>query len=339
MSDHLLEVDWDVEKGWGKPRIIPYGPLPLDPAASCLHYAIECFEGMKAYIDQRGDIRLFRPDMNMTRMNNSARRLLLPEFDGNEFLKCIKELIKVDREWIPRGEGYSLYIRPTFIGTHPYLGVQPSLSAKLYCITSPVGPYYPEGFNPIKLFADPTHVRAWPGGTGSSKVGGNYALGIRPAMEAAKKGYAQVLWLFGEDLQVTEVGTMNQFFFWKREGDGKRELITAPLDGTILPGVTRDSIIQLAKQWGEFEVTERRYTLKEIMKAVKEGRMIEAFGAGTAAIVAPVKGFHYNGVDYDIPLDKENPTAKAGKLTQRLCDTIMDIQYGKVEHPWSVVVK
>jgi branched-chain amino acid aminotransferase len=179
-----------------------------------------------------------------------------------------------------------------------------------------------------------------PGGTGAAKVGGNYALGIRPAMEASAKGYAQILWLFGSDLQVTEVGTMNQFFFWHRESDGAKELITAPLDGTILPGVTRDSILGLTREWKEFQVTERKYTLNEIIKACKEGRMIEAFGAGTAAIVSPVKGFHYNGTDYDIPLNKSDPKAKAGLLTQRLADSIMDIQYGRVKnHPWSVVVQ
>jgi len=177
-----------------------------------------------------------------------------------------------------------------------------------------------------------------PGGTGNAKVGGNYALGIRPAMEASEKGYSQILWVFGEDLQITEVGTMNQFFFWRRPADLKLELITAPLDGTILPGVTRDSIIELAKEWKEFIVSERKYSLNEIISAAKEGRLIEAFGAGTAAIVCPVKGFHYNGIDYNIPLDSSNPSAKAGKLTQRLADSLMNIQYGKTPHSWSKVV-
>ena len=207
-------------------------------------------------------------------------------------------------------------------------------------ICSPVGPYYAEGFNPIKLLADPHVARAWPGGTGNTKVGGNYALGIRPALEASARGFAQMLWLFGDEHWVTEVGTMNQFFFWKNAQTGRRELVTAPLDGTILPGVTRDSILQLAREWGEFDVVERAYNLKEVMLAIKEKRMIEAFGAGTAAIVSPVKGFHFDGADYDIPLDFEgtNPSAKAGKLTQRISDHIMGIQYGKIPHKWSVVV-
>jgi branched-chain amino acid aminotransferase len=220
------------------------------------------------------------------------------------------------------------------IATWPYLGVQPALSAKLYVICSPVGPYYAEGFNPIKLLADPQVARAWPGGTGSTKVGGNYAMGIRPAFEASARGFAQLLWLFGDDKWVTEVGTMNQFFFWKNKQTGKPELITAPLDGTILPGVTRDSILALTREWKEFDVVERPYNLGEVISAVEEGRMIESFGAGTAAIVSPVKGFHYEGKDYEIPLK----LGKAGELTQRLSDTIMGIQYGKIPHKWSTVI-
>jgi branched-chain amino acid aminotransferase len=332
------QIDWDAQKGWHAPRIIPYQALAIDPAASVLHYGLECFEGMKAYLDDEGHIRMFRPDMNMKRICSSAHRLLLPQVNGPEFLKCIEELLRVDKSWIPKGFGYSLYLRPTLIATWPYLGVQPALSAKLFVVCSPVGPYYAEGFNPIKLLADPQVARAWPGGTGNTKVGGNYALGIRPALEASARGYAQLLWLFGDDLQVTEVGTMNQFFFWKNAETGRDELVTAPLDGTILPGVTRDSILQLARQWGEFDVVERHYTLKEVIAAVEEGRMIEAFGAGTAAIVAPVKGFHFQGKEYDIPLDKSNAAAKAGKLTQRVSDTILGIQYGRIPHEWSVVV-
>jgi branched-chain amino acid aminotransferase len=275
--------------------------------------------------------------MNMARMNRSAARLCLPPFDGDQFLTCIKKLVATDKSWIPEGEGYSLYIRPTYISTHPYIGVAAAQSAKLYCILSPVGPYYPSGFAPIKLLADPSNVRAWPGGTGNTKIGGNYALSIKPGMEAIEEGFSQILWLFGDDLQVTEVGTMNQFFFWISP-EGKRELVTAPLDGTILPGVTRDSILQLAREWGEFEVVERTYTLKEIMLAVEEKRIIEAFGAGTAAIVSPVNGFRYLEKDYDIPLDLDDPTAKAGPLTQRIMNILQGIQYGTIEHKWSITV-
>lgn len=339
MTDHMLEIDWTAEKGWAAPKIVPYGPLQIDPAASVLHYGLECFEGMKAYLDDKGQIRMFRPEMNMNRINSSAHRLLLPQVNTTEFLECIKELLRVEKSWIPEGFGYSLYLRPTLIATWPYLGVQPALSAKLYVICSPVGPYYAEGFSAVKLLADPKIARAWPGGTGAAKVGGNYAMGIRPAMEATARGYAQLLWLFGDEHWVTEVGTMNQFFFWNNKETGKPELVTAPLDGTILPGVTRDSILRLTREWGEFDVVERPYTLGEVIDAVKEKRIIEAFGAGTAAIVSPVKGFHFEGTDYDIPLDRADPAAKAGKLTQRISDTIMGIQYGRIDSEWSVVVE
>jgi len=251
-TDHLLEIDWDSENGWSAPQIIPFDDLKIHPAASSLHYGLQCFEGMKAYVDDNSDVRLFRPDKNMERMNTSCERLFLPNFDGEELTECIKELIKVDRSWIPEGEGYSLYIRPTAISTHPYLGVTKPENAKVFVILSPVGPYYPSGFAPVKLFADNRNVRAWPGGIGYAKAGGNYAPTIGPQTEAAEKGYSQVLWLFGEDDQVTEVGTMNMFTFWINE-EGEKELVTAPLDGTILPGVTRDSILQLAREWGEFK--------------------------------------------------------------------------------------
>jgi len=337
-SDHLLEIDWDKKTGWTAPRIRPYSPFQIDPAASVFHYGLECFEGMKAYLDDKDNIRMFRPTKNMERMNSSLKRLYMPTFNGDEWLKCISELLKVEKAWIPKGVGYSLYIRPTAISTYPYVGVAASEQIKLYVITCPVGPYYPTGFNPVKLFADPRYIRAWPGGTGSIKCGGNYAMGIGPQQEAMQKGYAQIMWLFGSEMQVTEVGTMNQFFFWKNK-QGEKELITAPLDGTILPGVTRDSILALTRKWGEFKVTERPYSIHDVIAAVNEGRIIEAFGAGTAAIVAPVNGFFFGDKDYTIPLDPKNPSAKSGPLAQRLMDNILAIQYGKVDHEWSVIVK
>jgi len=275
--------------------------------------------------------------MNMVRMNSSLKRLYMPQFDGPQFLECMKELVRQEKDWIPKGMGYSLYLRPTAISTYAYVGVGPSRAAKLYCICSPVGPYFPSGFNPVRLLAEPKYVRAWPGGTGFTKVGGNYAMTIQPAQEATQRGYQQVLWLFGEDHQVTEVGTMNIFFYWIRK-DGKKELITAPLDGTILPGVTRDSILALTRSWGDIEVTERPFNMKEVVNAVNEGRMLEAFGAGTAAIVCPVEGFFYNGKDHVVPLDKSDPKKKAGPLAQKITDTIMGIQYGRIPHEWSVVI-
>lgn len=336
LSDHMLDVDWDATNGWHAPRIIPYQPLQLDPAASSLHYGLQCFEGMKAYLDNSNKIRLFRPDKNMDRINSSMARLCMPNFHGPTMVDLIKTLVKVERDWIPTGEGYSLYIRPTAIATTPVLGVSPARHIKFYVILSPVGPYYPTGFNPIKLLADPKYVRAWPGGTGNAKVGGNYAMGILPQQQAAQRGFAQLLWLFGPEHYVTEVGTMNQFFFWVN-AQGEKELLTAPLDGTILPGVTRDSILSLARKWGEFKVTERPYTITELVDAIKENRMIEAFGAGTAAVVSPVEGFQYNDEFYRIPLGPK-AGAKAGPLTQKVWDTLTGIQYGKIPHEWSVLV-
>lgn len=336
-TDHMLEVDHVRNKGWTAPRIVPFQNLSLHPAASCLHYALEAFEGMKAYISPENKILMFRPDKNMERFNSSLHRLRMPAFNGEELVNCMKELIKLDKRWIPAEMGYSLYIRPTAISTTPWLGVGPAEHTKIFVILCPVGPYYAEGFNPVKLYADPKNVRAWPGGVGNIKCGGNYAMSIDAQMDAQSKGYAQVLWLFGDDHQVTEVGTMNQFFFWHTR-DGKKELVTAPLDGTILPGVTRDSILQLTASWGEFDVVERHYTIHDIVNAVKEKRMIEAFGAGTAAIISPVKGFFYDGQEYEIPLVANDPSAKAGHLAQRLTTTLMNIQYGKTKHPWSVIV-
>lgn len=333
----MLEVDYTPEAGWGTPRIVPHGPLSIDPAASSLHYALQCFEGMKAYRDEKDNIRLFRPEMNFARMNSSADRLLLPRIDEQGALKCLEELLKLDKSWIPNKFGYSLYLRPTLISTTPILGVAPPTHAKFYIISSPVGPYYPTGFAPVRLLADPQYIRAWPGGTGAIKCGGNYAIGIGPQREAAKRGYQQLLWLFGEEEYVTEVGTMNQFWFWKNE-QGQDELLTAPLDGTILPGVTRDSVIRLAKSWG-IPVNERPYKLQEILTAIDQGRLIEAFGSGTAAIVSPVNALGYKGQDYDIPLNPADPTAKAGVLTQKMMDSIQGIQYGRVEHEWSRLVQ
>lgn len=336
-TDHMLEIDWTLANGWEAPHIKPYGDLTISPAASCLHYALQCFEGMKAYLDDQGRIRLFRPEMNMARMNRSAARLCMPTFDGDEFLKCIERLIVVDKSWIPQGKGFSLYIRPTYISTHAAVGVAAAEACKLFCILCPVGPYYPTGFKPVDLLADPSKVRAWPGGTGNAKVGGNYALSILPGQEAIQKGYSQILWVFGPELDVTEVGTMNQFFYMVDKKSGTPTLVTAPLDGTILPGVTRDSILQLARAWG-INTQERRYTLHEVIEAVNEGRMLEAFGAGTAAVVCPVKSIHYLDQDIKIPLDKTDATKQSGPLTQKLLSTLEDIQYGKVKHEWSRIV-
>jgi len=338
-TDHMLTAEWNKGKGWETPQIKPFQNLSLSPATVVFHYGMEAFEGMKAYSDAKGNIRLFRPLENMKRLNHSAARLYLPAFDGEKYLECIKQLIRLDKDWVPKTRGCSLYIRPTLLGTQTVLGVGPSEKALLFTILSPVGPYYKTGWKPVKLLADPKYVRAWPGGTGNTKFGGNYAPTIKAQIEAEQRGYQQVLWLFGPDDKVTEVGTMNMFVFWKNK-QGEKELVTPPdsADGVILSGVTRKSILQLARSWNEFKVTERDFGMKEFVEAIDEGRMMEAFGSGTAVVVCPVEGLHYKGKDYKIPLDPDSPNAGAGKLARRFAETLFTIQYGEVEHPWSVVI-
>lgn len=332
LTDHILEIEWTQKEGWKAPKISAMHDLKLSPAASSLHYALQCFEGMKAYYDDAGKIRLFRPMENMKRLNTSATRLRLPNFNEEAFLKCVQEFVKADKEWIPKGKGYSLYLRPTLISTQNTLGVGQANSALLFVIASPVGPYYPQGFKPVRLLADELNVRAWPGGTGNFKLGANYAGGIQPQTEAAAKGFSQILWLLGDN--VTEVGTMNMFVLWKTK-EGKTELITPPLDGTILPGVTRDSILQLCKKWGEFDVVERPFTIQDVQAASKEGRLLESFGAGTAAIVSPIESITYKGNEIKVPVQQE---LGSGPLAKRIMDAILAIQYGETPSPWSVVV-
>ena len=317
---------------------MPYQPLSLDPACSVFHYGMCAFEGMKAYRDAAGRIRLFRPDKNMERLSSSMVRLAMPPLDAGGYLACLKRLVALERSWVPDGDGFSLYLRPTVIATQPTLGVGPSSSVKLFTICCPVGPYYPEGFKPVSIYAERDAVRAWPGGVGDRKLGGNYAPTILVQKRAAEKGFSQVLWLVGPELAVTEVGTMNFFVLW-RNAAGERELITAPLDGTILPGVTRDSILALARGWGDFKVAEATFTMGELAAALREGRVEEAFGAGTAAVVSPVKALHYDGTDFAVPLGKgAGAGAGAGPVTQRFWKELLDIQYGRKEHPWSVVI-
>ncbi|RMC02757.1 hypothetical protein DUI87_19947 [Hirundo rustica rustica] len=294
-TDNMLTIEWSLASGWEKPYIKPLENLSLHPASSALHYAVELFEGMKAYRGVDGKIRLFRPTLNMDRMARSARRTTLPSFDQNELLECIRKLVEVEQEWVPYSTSASLYIRPTLIGTEPSLGVKKPTKALLYVILSPVGPYFGGGsFNPISLWADPKYVRAWKGGTGDCKVGGNYGSSIYAQQEALEFGCQQVLWLYGEDHQITEVGTMNLFLYWVNE-DGENELATPPLDGIILPGVTRQSILDLARSWGEFKVSERYITMSDLTAALEENRVKEMFGAGTACIVCPIAKILYKG--------------------------------------------
>ncbi|XP_067875976.1 branched-chain-amino-acid aminotransferase, cytosolic-like isoform X1 [Heterodontus francisci] len=332
-SDHMLTVEWNAEKGWDKPHIKPLQNLSLHPASSVLHYSIELFEGMKAFRGTDNKIRMFRPDLNMERMHRSALRACLPGFDKEELVECIRKLIEVDREWVPYSDAASLYIRPTFIGTEPSLGVSRADHALLFVIIGPVGPYFATGsFNPVSLLADPKFVRAWKGGVGDCKMGGNYGPTIYVQNEAQKQGCQQVLWLYGDEHEITEVGTMNLFIYWKNE-QGEVELLTPPLDGTILPGVTRQCLLDLARQWDEFKVSERGMAMPELIKGLRENRVKEIFGSGTACVVCPVNRVLYQGQNYHIPTMENGPD-----LAKRFLKELTDIQYGRTSSNWMHLV-
>lgn len=334
-TDHMLTIEWDKTDGWRHPKIVPYQNLSLDPATCVFHYAFECFEGMKAYKTKDGEIQLFRPDKNMERFNKSSARIALPTFEPAALIDLIARFAKLEANFIPDQRGYSLYLRPTMIGTQRTLGVSPPGSALLYVIASPVGPYYPTGFKAVSLEATDYAVRAWPGGVGDKKLGANYAPCIVPQREAMSRGFQQNLWLFGEEEYITEVGTMNFFVVIKDKVTGQKELITAPLDGTILEGVTRDSVLQLARErlapegW---KISERKFTMKDMATAASEGRLVEAFGAGTAAIVSPVRNISWKGEMVNCGLKESE---ESGEIALKMKGWMEAIQYGDEEHEWS----
>ncbi|EMD41684.1 hypothetical protein CERSUDRAFT_79323 [Gelatoporia subvermispora B] len=343
-TDHMLTIPWNASSGWGAPKIQPYGPLSLEPSATVFHYAQALFEGLKAYRDQNGKVTLFRPDMNMKRMNSSAKRIALPTFNGDHVIELIQELIRLDKHWIPAQPGYSLYIRPTLIGSQPALGIAPPNEALLFVICSPVGPYYPQGFKPVALYGTTEYTRASAGGIGAYKLGANYAPGVVAQKEAAKLGYVQNLWLHGPQHHITEVGTMNAFAVFKRS-DGATELVTPPLDGIILPGVTRDSVLALARDHASGKakvpelpenlvVSERSMTMKEVKDAAANGSLLEFFGTGTAAVISPVDRIGYLGEDVHIPTGPDG----MGPVSRPIWKQLVGIQMGSVAHPWSVVV-
>ena len=338
LLDHMLSIEWEHESGWQTPKISPYQNLSLDPATCVFHYAFECFEGMKAYRGNDGKIRLFRPDRNMVRLNRSAARIALPNFDSDALMQLIAKFVRVEERFIPTQRGCSLYLRPTLIGTQKTLGVTPSMSALLFVIASPVGPYYPTGFKAVSLEATDYAVRAWPGGAGDAKIGANYAPCALPQRQAAERGFQQNLWLFGEQEYVTEVGTMNMFTAIVNKETGQNELLTAPLDGTILAGVTRDSILSLARErlvpkgWN---VDERKYTMHEVWEASQDGRLLEAFGSGTAAIVSPVRRIGWHGKMVECGLKDHQ---ESGEIATLMKEWIEARQYGDDEHHWSHVV-
>ena len=318
-TDRMLLVEWKAGQGWCDARIKPYEPFLLDPACLVFHYAQEIFEGLKAYKWDDGRIALFRPEMNARRFNQSAERMCMSEVPEELFLKGIEQLVSLERDWIPTAAGTSLYIRPTLIAVEPVLGVKPSDHYYFYVILSPVGAYYAAGFNPINILVEDHYVRAVPGGTGEAKTGGNYASSLKAGLEAKKKGYDQVLWLDGrEQRYIEEVGAMNMFFAYGTK------IVTAPLTGSILSGVTRDSVIELAATLG-YSIEERLIEVNELMADIKEGKVTEAFGSGTAAVITPVGKLCYK--DDCLQLS----AGKVGKITQRLYDTLTGIQTGKLK--------
>lgn len=333
-TDHMLKINYFKQLGgWQKPEIMPFENLSIHPAAKALHYAIQLFEGLKAYRGVDDKIRLFRPDLNMERMNLAAQRSGLPTFDGDELIKCITRLVQIDQEWVPHSETSTLYIRPTLIGTEPTFGIMAPETALLFAILSPVSAYYKTGSDgAVSIYADPNVVRAFPGGVGNRKVGSNYGPTIEATARAAKLGHHQVLWLFGPNHELTEVGAMNIFIVYVNE-QGDKQLSTPPLNGLILPGVTRRSIIELASQWEDIVVKEEVITMDRVIELNKKGRLLEMFGAGTAVVISPISRVGF--LDHEIRV----PTmSQAQPVYQRVKDTLLAIQYGHIEHPYAKVI-
>ncbi len=324
-TDHMVAIDWSLENGWENARVEPYGPIQMDPAASVLHYAQEIFEGLKAYRHADGSIWTFRPEANGRRLNLSAKRLALPELPVEDFVQSLRELIAVDGAWVPSGDDMSLYLRPFMIANESFLGVRSAQKASYMVIASPAGPYFTGGVKPVSIWLSAEYSRAGRGGTGEAKCGGNYASSLLPQMEASANGCAQVLFLDAVTQNyIDELGGMNVFFVRK---DGT--LLTPNLNGNILHGVTRSSIIQLAKDRG-ITVEERPISIDEWKDGFTSGDFVEAFACGTAAVVTPINVL--KGPDFTVG----NPDAPAGELTMSLREELTDIQYGRLpdRHGW-----
>src|SRR5499427_10941194 len=327
-TDHMFVMDFQEEKGWYDPRIEPYGPFPMDPAAAVLHYAQAVFDGLKAFRTKSGRVHLFRPQKHVARLIESSKRLCIPPLDPELALKSLVELVGMEKDWVPSTVGTSLYVRPTIIANEAFLGVRPAKSYIYYVILSPVGAYYPEGMAPVKIRVEERYVGAGEGGRGGAKTGANYAASLMAGEEAKHSGYTQVLWLDGVHRKyIDEVGTMN--IMVKIAG----EVITPPLGGTILPGVTRDSVLTLLKDWGA-QVSERQISIDEVMAAHEAGTLEEVFGTGTAAVISPVGELAYKGRRMVIN------GGTIGPMTQKLYDAIVGIQYAKLPDPhgWTVEV-
>lgn len=328
-TDHMFMMDYKKGKGWYDARIVPYGPITMDPSAMVLHYAVEVFEGMKAYTCADGKIRLFRPYANAARLNRSGERFCMPEFPEDDFVEAINALINIDKDWVPKEEGTSLYIRPFMYSDQSNVGVRLPEVFKFIVILSPVGAYYKEGLNPVSIYVEDEYVRAVKGGTGFTKCGGNYAASLIAQKKAKELGYTQVLWLDGaEHKYIEEVGTMNVMF--KING----EIVAPELGGSILPGITRDSALKLLKSWG-YKVTERKISIDELFEAAKSGALEEAFGTGTAAVISPIGLFNIHGQKLQVA------DGHIGPVAQKLYDNITGIQWGKIADPfdWTYEIK
>ena len=327
MTDHMFIVDYDEGQGWHDPRVVPYGPLQIDPAAKVLHYGEEIFEGLKAYRTADGSIQLFRIRDNIDRMNKSADRLCMPQIPEELAVSAIKKLVETEQDWVPHEKDTSLYIRPFMIGLDAALGVHSSKHVQFIVVVCPVGAYYPEGLNPVKIYIEDEDVRAVKGGTGMAKTGGNYAASLRAGNRAEERGYSQVLWLDGVHRKyIEEVGAMNVMF----KVDGK--ILTPDLNGSVLDGITRRSCIQLLKDWG-YEVEERRISAEELFEAAKKGAMEEAWGTGTAAVVSPIGELAEGGEKVIISGNQ------IGQITQKLYDELTGIQWGRVADPHNWIMK
>ncbi len=328
-TDHMFVMNYTEGKGWHDARIVPYGDLTLSPAAMVFHYGQEMFEGLKAYKGEDGKAYLFRPDMNAKRTNATNDRLCIPQLPVEDFVQAVQAVVEVDKDWIPEKEGTSLYIRPFIIATDAFLGVAPSKTYLFMIILSPSGAYYESGLAPVGIWIEDDYVRAVKGGMGFAKTGGNYAASLAAQVKAHDDGYSQVLWLDGvERKYIEEVGAMNIFF----KIDGK--IVTPMLNGSILPGITRDSVINLCKSWG-MDVEERKISVDELLDAQKNGKLEEVFGTGTAAVISPVGKLRYKDDVMEIN------GGVIGEVSQKIYDTITGIQWGKIDDPfgWRVEVK
>ncbi|MDG5789571.1 branched-chain amino acid aminotransferase [Evansella sp. AB-P1] len=328
-TDHMFVMDYHKDNGWYNPRVIPYEPITLDPAAMIFHYGQTVFEGLKAYPTVDNRTLLFRPEKNFERLNRSCERLSIPLIDEEFVLSSLKELIKLDKEWIPTSEGTSLYIRPFIISTETNLRVSPANTYRLIIILSPVGSYYPEGIHPVGINVEKEYTRAVKGGTGTAKTAGNYCAGYKAQASASEQGQAQVLWLDGiEKKYVEEVGSMNVFF--KIKG----EVVTPELNGSILEGITRMSIIEMLTDWG-IPVVERKISIDEVLQSYENNSLEEAFGTGTAAVISPIGELNFEGKQ--MLINKRN----TGQLSKKLYESITGIQTGKLPDPykWTVEVK